>query len=302
MPGPDSARASLVFGHHQEVTANEEARAIRVADRWRYVWGASRRPFLHPVRTPAGDVLTRDAPDDHPWHHGLWFTIKFVNGENFWEEYGDYGVLRHDEAPRVVEHANGVTEVSGAVRWIRPDRLSVAVQEHRRLTHVPLGADAYAIDLHAELSPTVDTVFDRTPFTTWGGYGGLTLRGRGDWHDTRLLLADGSVNDRVIGQPAAWCDLSGETAGGGGGGMAMFDAPSNPRFPTAWYGSTRADTYGDDGWSNFLNAAFLFHEPLAVPAGDTLVLDHRVVVHDGTWEAGRISQAYEAWLAESRRR
>ena len=27
-----------------------------------------------------------------------------------------------------------------------------------------------------------------------------------------------------------------------------------------WYGSTRADTYGD-GWANFVNAAFLWDEP-----------------------------------------
>ena len=31
-----------------------------------YVWGARRRPFVHPLRSPAGDVLTVDAPADHP--------------------------------------------------------------------------------------------------------------------------------------------------------------------------------------------------------------------------------------------
>src|SRR6185436_20165510 len=65
------------------------------AERWRYAFGARKRPYVHPLTTPAGHVLTRNAPDDHPWHHGLWFTIKFVNEENFWEEYDSYGVLRH---------------------------------------------------------------------------------------------------------------------------------------------------------------------------------------------------------------
>ena len=68
---------------------------------WTYHWGARKRPFLHPVTTPGGQVLTRDAPEDHPWHHGLWFTIKFVNEENFWEEYDAYGVLRHQGEPTV---------------------------------------------------------------------------------------------------------------------------------------------------------------------------------------------------------
>jgi hypothetical protein len=278
---------------------DERPPTIDVADRWAYVWGASRRPFLHPVRTPAGDVVTRDAPDDHPWHHGLWFTIKFVNGENFWEEYDDYGVLRHDGPPAVTHHDDGVEELAGDLRWIRPDRETVAVRERRRLTHVPLSADAYAIDLHTELRPTVAATFDRTPFTTWGGYGGLTLRGPGDWHDTTLLLADGTAHERVIGEPSRWCDLTGTFgATGRRGGVALFDAPSNPRFPTPWYASTRADTYGDDGWSNFVNAAFLFHEPLSVGADEALVIDHRVVVHDDVWGRDRLEDAFQTWASE----
>ena len=75
--------------------------ALDVGGLWTYRWGARKRPHLHPVRTPGGAVLTRDAPDDHPWHHGLWFTIKFVDEDNFWEEMAPYGVLRHDGPPEV---------------------------------------------------------------------------------------------------------------------------------------------------------------------------------------------------------
>ena len=76
---------------------------VTVADRWRYVWADRKRPFIHPVTTPAGHVLSREAPDDHPWHHGLWFTIKFVDGDNFWEEMAPYGVLRHQGEPERTE-------------------------------------------------------------------------------------------------------------------------------------------------------------------------------------------------------
>ena len=54
---------------------------------WTYNRDHRKRPNVHPLKTPSGITLTRDAPEDHPWHHGLWFTIKFVNEENFWEEY-----------------------------------------------------------------------------------------------------------------------------------------------------------------------------------------------------------------------
>lgn len=267
---------------------------IVVGGLWTYAWAASRRPRIHPVRTLAGHVLTRDAPDDHPWHHALWFTIKFVNEENFWEEYDAYGVLVHDGPPEVVEAAGGVVALTGTVRWIRPDRETVAVVEERTFTHVPLGPDAYAIDLDTTLVPTVDARFDRTPFTTWGGYGGLTVRGAGDWTDTTLMLDDGSTHERVLGEAGRWCDLTGTPPGGGDAvaGIAFLDHPGNVRHPTSWYASTRADTYGDDGWSNFMNAAFLWHEGLDVAAGQPLRLRHRVVVHDGAWDADRITAAW----------
>jgi len=240
--------------------------------RWVYNSGHRKRPNVHPLRSPSGAVLTRDAPEDHPWHHGLWFTIKYVNGDNFWEEYDAYGVLRHvDES---------------TVHWIKPDRETVVIVDGRSLTEVAIDDDAYAIDWSVTLTPTEDVVLDRTPFTTWGGYGGLALRGRPDWTDTRLMLDDGAARERVLGDRSRWCDLSG-AVDGGAAGVLILDAPDNPRAPVPWYGSTRAATYGDEGWSNFLNAAFLWDEALAVAAGSDVSFRYRVVVHDDVWSHGR---------------
>src|SRR3954453_16438217 len=138
---------------------------------WTPGWDAP-RPYLHPVRTPAGALVTTEAPADHPWHHALWFTIKFVNGENFWEEYDEFGLLQTRE---VVDLDGG--GVRATIEWERPAGRGTALTETRTLTPVDLGDDAYGIDWEEELVPVADSVFDRTPFTTWGGYGGLTLRG-----------------------------------------------------------------------------------------------------------------------------
>jgi hypothetical protein len=251
-----------------------------VTDLWTYNADHRKRPNVHPLRTPSGITLTRDAPEDHPWHHGLWFTIKFVNEENFWEEYDAYGVLRHV----------GPT----TVHWIRPDRETVVIVDERTLTHVPLADDAYAIDWDITLTPQVDVVLDRTEFTTWGGYGGLALRGRGDWTDTRLLLSDGSEHERLLGQPGDWMDLSGSIEGTEAG-VLMLHHPANPRHPVPWYASTRAATYGDEGWSNFANAAFLWDEPLPWPAHEALALRYRVVVHDGTWDQARAAAEWDRY-------
>lgn len=262
---------------------------------WHPIWDAP-RPYVHPVRTPAGAVLTVDAPDDHPWHHGLWSTVKFVNGENFWEEYDEFGLLNAVS----VEHPDGRT-VRAVVEWERPGGTDVVLDEVRTLSHVELSEDRYAIDWTVQLSPRSDVTLDRTPFTTWGGYGGLTLRGAPDWTDTSLVTADVPVlRDRLLGEPSRWCHLQGTAPLPDGSaaiaGVAILDHPDNPRHPTPWYASTRADTYGG-GWANFCNAAFLWDGALDVGAGDTLTLRHRVVVHDGPRSPDLVEADWQAWSA-----
>lgn len=249
---------------------------------WTAVW-SSARPHVHPLRTPSGRILSTDGPADHPWHHALWSTIKFVNGENYWEEYGEFGRLVTLDA-----FTDGPT-TTATIDWIAPDGQAVAVREVRTLEHVELGIDRYAIDWTFDLAPTVTAVFDRTPFTTWGGYGGLTLRGAADWTDTDLRLPDGAARDRLLGEPAPWCALASDAAT-----VALLDHPGNVRFPTPWYASNRAETYGE-GWANFVNAAFLWDGSLRIEAGGHLVRRHRVIVADGRLTTATVAAEFDRW-------
>ena len=297
------------------------------------VWDAP-RPYVHPLTTPSGAVLTVEAPADHPWHHALWFTIKFVNGENFWEEYGEFGTLR--------TIAVGGTDdgIRATIDWVAPDGESVRLNEVRTIRAIQLDESSYAIDWNERLTMPINTVLDRTPFTTWGGYGGLTFRGAPDFTDTVIRLADGTDRDRALGDPSPWLSIEGtphtwseesqptehtqdtpEPQRSGGeqvgsiptkhastdterttrndgeeqAGVLFFDHPDNPRSPSPWYASTKADTYGE-GWANFVNAAFLWNEPLNVAANEDLHLSYRVIVHDGHWDTDRINAEYARWI------
>jgi hypothetical protein len=258
--------------------------------RWTYVYGGRPKPYVHPLRTPSGIVLTVFEPHDHVWHRGLWFTFKFVNGENFWEEHPPFGV-QAARPPAIAHGENGAVTLAAASEWVRPGGETV-LDEARTLASRPLGPGRYAIDWDVRLTPRAPASLDRTPFTTWGGYGGLTFRGSRNWQETRLLFADGSTSDRPAPKPSRWCDLAGKLDGGPGltGGVAMFDHPDNPRHPVPWYGAT--------GAGHYFNAALLFHGPLALGRGETLRLRYRVLVHDGLPGADDLNAAYEAWLAE----
>lgn len=253
--------------------------------RWQADWDPP-RPHLHPVTTPAGRIVTVSAPPDHPWHFGLWSTIKFVNGENFWETWGEFGVLS------TVDVTTRGPRTEATIDWVAPDGDAIAVREVRTIVEHPIDDGSYALEWTFALTPTVDTELDRTPFTTWGGYGGLTLRGAPDWTDTRLRTDVHDWCDRLLGERARWCVLASDLAS-----VAIVDHPDNPGFPTPWYGSNRADTYGE-GWANFLNAAFLWDGPIRVAAGDELRRAHLVIVADGRLEPDAVEATATAWIAD----
>ena len=289
-------------------TVDWQPGAVTVAGAWTYRFDTPCHPRVHPLRAPSGAVLTTDAPPDHPWHHGLWFTIKFVDGINFWEELGGHGVLVHRDDPAVVAgEAPWETAVAGWVDWVEPDGVTVPLRQLCRLSHRHLDPDAYALDVSVRLQAKRDVMLDREPFNgLWGGYSGLTFRGRPDFVDTVITLADGVRDDRVLGERSPWLALDGTVrhrADATGeeraeAGIVMMDDPANMRHPVPWYASTRAATYGDDGWSNFANAALLWDEPLPLTEGQELGLRYRVVVHDGRWDSDRIEQAWHSWRAD----
>ncbi len=187
--------------------------------------------------------------------------MKFVDGDNFWEEIEPHGTQRQRD-----EHT---------IEWIRPDG-SVAIVEDRRIETV----DDRTIDWTTIIVADTGALLDRTPYQGWGGYGGLAFRGAGDWHDTRLAV-EKSAGSTVTGDRSRWCDLSGPDAG-----MTIHDHPDNPRHPTPWYGDVANSLYDTDEPTNFVNAAFLFHEPMRLAAGVPLRFRFRIRTHAGlaSWD------------------
>jgi len=257
---------------------------------WRYIYGGKPKPFFHPLCTPAGHVLTLFEPSDHVWHRGLWYTIKFINGENFWEESvdGNHGAQRTLVPPTVTHGPAGEITVASQQSWIRPNGQAIASEE-RSFTYTGFEQDAYSLDFSFAITFNADVTLDRTPFTTWGGYGGLTFRGNRNWLQTKLLFDDGSTSDRPTPKISKWCDLSGliDGARDSNVGIAMFDHPANPRHPTPFYGST--------GAGHYYNAAFLFHEPMQLKAGETLTQRYRVIVHDHLMGVDQLNALYVSY-------
>lgn len=253
--------------------------SIEVDGRATYRYGPGLpKPCVHPIVTPTGATLTGFEMSDHVWHRGLWFAIKFVNGDNYWEELAPFGTQCGEGQPTAELHSPTDARVAHRLRWTSPAG-DVVIDESRTLDFSAVG-DGRAIDWTTTLTARVDLALDRTPFTTWGGYGGLSFRASRELHEIDFLLPDGSATQALTGQRHEWTLMRASVDGGPKRkvSLGIIDHSSNPRGQTPWYNKCA-------GGFAFMNAAFLFNEPMTIARGEALTFRYRIAYRDGLWSA-----------------
>jgi hypothetical protein len=253
---------------------------------WTFRYGGTPKPHFSSLRTPAGHELALVEPVDHLWHRGLWFTVKFVNGVNFWEERDEFGRQEVAGVPGVVATKDSVT-LDIHIDWVGPGG-DVPIREWRLITWHP-GQGHYRLNWTSIITAQTDLELDRTPFTTWGGYGGLSFRGNRLWHLERYLLPTGPDSPLTPGVRAPWADLSGSFDGGASltGGLTLIERRAPRAEPTPWYG-------GGNPSMNFVNAAFLFDGPQHLAANASREFHYQVIVHDGIWTEDTVEKLLTA--------
>ena len=260
--------------------------------------------YFHPVATADGRVLTWDRPADHVWHHGLWFSWKFINRVNYWEidaETGRPAGRTSWSNVRIETDDDGTARITLDLAY-RPAGQDVAVLTEERTiqTRPPDAEGTWSMDWTSTFRAARQVVLDRTPLPdepggqTWGGYAGLSLRLAEDLIERRIVSSDGPITempqDRHRGRHTA-VDYSG-FIGGRPAGIAILDHPSNPRSPSPWYVIRSPEM-------SFYSPAVLCYEPLTLEAGERLALRYRVIVHDGRWDAGRLDAEHSSYAQET---
>src|SRR5258706_14872666 len=170
----------------QSIALIDPARELTL---WKYTYAGKPKPFFHPLYTPAGHLLSIFEPHDHPWHRGLWFTIKLINGENFWEENVEHGTQKTLAPPTIAPAQRDRINIFYRQQWLRPREQGIVFTEQREISYIPLAADCYAIDFYTNLTAKSPLVLDRTPYTTWGGYGGPIFPGPPHWRKNPPLFS-----------------------------------------------------------------------------------------------------------------
>ena len=269
----------------------------------RYTWDSKwTQPFFHPLWTPhSPEPVTLFAPSDHPWHRGLWWSWKYINNVNFWDPhekpeshygYGESIVVAHN-----IEKEGHSAAISQQLELHETGTSRIIARETRRMVLHPCldGApddeyfSAWAIDFDLSWQGEDELTFSTTqwPEKSWGGYGGLCFRpARALGADESLINSEGATNKASFhGQSARWaaylgCCDNDDTARPWKSrryGAAIFDHPSNPRHPQAFYTHLLCE---DDQFFSVMKVAPLMHESLVLPAGESLRLRYRVALFD----------------------
>ncbi len=266
---------------------------------WKFVHTppAGLKPYIHPLALPGSKPLTWLSPPDHKWHLGLWFCWKHLNGVNYWEP--DRKTGKPAGATRVTSVKVAVEDHSARVAMTvsyRPRGSKGEVLAERRLVRVtaPEADGRYRVDWTATFTAGAEDVILKGG-THGGGYAGLSIRLAKLTKDWQVVDSAGRANLEAHGKKARWVAWSGKVPDGGAACLAMFDHPENPRHPSPWYVAVRRRIP-----FNYFSPALLFHEPLTLPAGESMTLRYRTRVHPGPADVQALEAEWKAFSKTTR--
>jgi len=282
-----------------------------------YFGPQSPKPYLSPLRSADGIVLTRGWPmvrnipgesHDHPHHRALYFAHGDINGFDFWgeatatqaQQTAHGKVYSSEELPkgRTVfvkllksEDGPGSGTLSAAFDLVDADGKAIGGETQ---TYTFRG-DATTRTVDCEFTVSADKATALKFGDTKEGTFAIRLVKALEEPNGHMLNSDGKTGEKAIwGKPANWVDYSGKVAGNTLG-IAIFDSPSNFRHPTTWhargYGLFAVNPFGLHDFMNDPKQDGSY----TVPVGGELTLRYRVFIHAGDAAEAKVADAYQAY-------
>jgi hypothetical protein len=262
-----------------------------------YVYGPdtpqleSPKPYLHPIRSLAGEVVSAFRPHDHVWHKGIAWSLPHVGADNFWggpTYVTGQGYVQLDNNGSAVHQkmtALVVDELAATLRhrldWTTQHGAHV-IEEHRALTVTVADETSWVLVFDTAMTNVSGGTLAFGSPTTKGrdnaGYGGLFWRGPRSFTGGLLVAPAGTGGDELRGSRAEWFAFRGRhDESGAHSTVVIVDDRGNPRHPPQWFARTEEFAC--------LNPAPFFSEEFDLPIRGTLRFRYAVVVaagdHDG---------------------
>jgi hypothetical protein len=315
------ALALLPASIRAEWQRTETTLAWKVADSvvWQFNFdpATSGKPFFYPLGAVGGVNVAERGPVDHPWHYGLWFSWKYINGKNYWEEDKVSGQAAGKTAwttPVVAAQPDGSATIKMALTYINHAAARVDMVESREIAvSAPDANGSYTIDWKAYfVAGPEGALLDRTKMPGEpggafnGGYAGMAIRMAPlslgyvstDGPVTQFTY-DGTPQQTRAGDrarpnvPAMGLNFSQD--GKVVGSIAFLSDAKNTgdKAPT-WYlintPTQRPPFY-------FVNQTILGPKPIQLAAGEKMELRYRFILSRTGWTADLLKATFAAWSA-----
>jgi hypothetical protein len=262
----------------------------------------ARVPYLYPIRSASGAVVTRHWPmsddyekeeRDHPHHRSLWLSHGDVNGFDFWAWHGNGD-------PKIVHQGTIETKTTDQSASFTVDLAWIAdgkthLNEKRSHTMTWPDEKTAVIEVVSQLTPVEDDVhFGDTKEGTFALRVDRTLRLRGETAEGHIADSEGRTDDESWGKRSKWVAFTGPDEKGESAVVAMMGHPSNLRHPTWWhardYGLLTANPFGIHDFEGKKDDTL---GDYTLEKGQSLTLRYQVVIHHGTLESAALPEHFE---------
>jgi predicted dehydrogenase len=239
------------------------------------------RPYLHPVRTRGGVVVSATHPADHDWHTGVGMAIPDVDGTNFWgggtylpdrgyQLLDDHGVVSGD--PVQLEPFGFRQRLD----WVGRSGRSELVED-RRVEWVALTPQLWRLGFTSSLVADRDVTLSSpgSKGRAGAGYGGFFWR-LPTCVDVEVFTPTARGEEAVHGTVAPWLAWSADFAAGpqvSGPATIVVTSADAARHAEPWF--VRVSSYPG------LGSALAWDRPRVLAAGETLQRRFDILVADG---------------------
>jgi hypothetical protein len=253
----------------------------------------SRGGFIHPIWSPAGEVLTRIQPPDHHHHLGLWnpWTRTEFEGRkiDFWNLADGQGTVQVKSLIATTADAvfGGFRALHEHVDLKAPGGPKVALNEEWqvRVWNLDPAGDVWLVDFVSTLSCATDGPLTIEKYR----YQGFGFRATASWDDETATLLTSEGKDKSDGNAtrARWCDVRGPSKDGQAG-IVFMSHPANYNHPE----QIRIWPIGmNEGKENvFFNFNPAQDRDWVLGPGRTYTLRYRMLVYDGVVDPARAEQ------------
>ncbi|MFJ5779797.1 PmoA family protein [Streptomyces sp. NPDC093094] len=246
----------------------------------------SPKPYISPLRTRAGEVVSLFRPHDHVWHKGIAWSLPHVGEENFWGGptyvHGSFYVQLENNGTQAhrrivaLDGCEGTATFSHDLDWITQSG-ELFFTERRTLRASLISAHAWALTFETRMTNVSGADVVMGSPTTKGrenaGYGGLFWRGPRSFTGGRLVTENGLGGDEIRGRRMEWMAFEGRHDERDARSLVlMIDDTANPHHPPQWFARTEEFAC--------LNPAPFFSEELTVEDRATVRFRYGVGVAD----------------------